>query len=264
MQDTNDGGFYFLVYPTDTEYEHELPGNHPQVVWPKTPAATAAAVGALAEIGSSPAFSRVTNFQAFTNTYIQAAIKGWNFLSNAIAKYGKDGCYQTITTYGNDFAHDDELAWAASAISAATGKTIYRDKLFKWYPNPADTNANNGYSFKRYDSTNNFPASSNLFVAVAYLPKTNDLLNTTNKMWFTIFDSEGQKVMTNRSETAIPLGNSINDTQVITNKLYALKTYLNANPSIVNQINAMDMVSQLVGYCQATWLNVWQRCFDGY
>src|SRR5439155_6967211 len=118
-----------------------------------------------------------------------------------------------------------------------------------------------GYAFKRDDSTNNFPASSNLFVAVAYVPDTNNVLNTSNKMWFTIFDSQGQKVVTNRSETAIP---HITDIPVITNKLYVLKTKLNATPDTLGQIDALDMVAQLVGYCHATWLNGWQRCFDGY
>src|SRR5213082_4068440 len=55
MQDA-DGGFYFLVYPKNRRYENNvLPENgDPQVVWPKTTAVTAAAVGALAEAGSSP------------------------------------------------------------------------------------------------------------------------------------------------------------------------------------------------------------------
>jgi len=50
MQDA-DGGFYFLVYPKDREYESNvLPENgDPQVVWPKSTSVTAAAVAALAE-----------------------------------------------------------------------------------------------------------------------------------------------------------------------------------------------------------------------
>ena len=57
MQDA-DGGFYFLVYPRDRAYEDNvLPDKgDSQVVFPKTTAATAAAVAALAEIGSSPLF----------------------------------------------------------------------------------------------------------------------------------------------------------------------------------------------------------------
>ena len=263
MQDT-DGGFYFLVYPKTGEYDgggHVLPQNgDPQIVWPKSTSATAAAVGALAEIGSSPAFRRYFGTNVAGN-YLTKAQLGWAFLTNAINRYGKDGCYQRFTHYGDDFTHDDELAWAASSLFAATGNTNYLAKLFKWYPNPADTNAHNGYSFKRYNSTNNFPASSNLFVAVAYLPNTNNVLNTTNKMWFTIFDSEGQKVVTNRSESAIP---HITDIPLITNKLYVLKTNLNANPNTLGQIGALDMVAQLVGNCHVTWQFGWKRCFFGY
>ena len=57
MQDA-DGGFYFLVYPREREYESNvLPENgDPQVVWPKNTSATAAAVAALAEMASSPRF----------------------------------------------------------------------------------------------------------------------------------------------------------------------------------------------------------------
>ena len=54
----DDGGFFFLVYPKNRKYENDvLPDQgDPQVVWPKNTAVTAAAVGALADIGSSPRF----------------------------------------------------------------------------------------------------------------------------------------------------------------------------------------------------------------
>src|SRR6059036_4331260 len=57
MQDA-DGGFYFLVYPRDREYEYDVLPDHgdPQVVFPKTTSVTAAAVAALAEAASSPLF----------------------------------------------------------------------------------------------------------------------------------------------------------------------------------------------------------------
>jgi hypothetical protein len=61
MQD-GDGGFFFLVYPKRHRYEGDVLPDHndpryvPQVVLPKNTAATAAAVAALAEIGSSPEF----------------------------------------------------------------------------------------------------------------------------------------------------------------------------------------------------------------
>jgi hypothetical protein len=59
MQDS-DGGFYFLVYPKDREYESNVLPDHgdSQVVWPKNTSATAAAVAALAQCASSPEFRR--------------------------------------------------------------------------------------------------------------------------------------------------------------------------------------------------------------
>src|SRR5205085_1180837 len=113
MQDA-DGGFYFLVYPRDREYENDVLPDHgdSQVVWPKTTAVTAAATAALAEIGSSPLFKQ--QFPTEAALYLQKAQLGWTFLQNAIAKHGKLGSYQKITHYGDNFMHDDELAWAAS------------------------------------------------------------------------------------------------------------------------------------------------------
>ncbi|BCU79571.1 glycoside hydrolase family 9 protein [Luteolibacter sp. LG18] len=132
MQD-DDGGFFFLVYPRDRKYESNiLPQNgDPQVVWPKNTSATAAAVGALAEIGSSPLFRQ--QYPAEATLYLQKATAGWNFLLSAIATYGKDGSYQKITHYGDVFMHDDELAWAAAAMFAATGNTTCHTKLLAWY-----------------------------------------------------------------------------------------------------------------------------------
>ena len=138
MQDS-DGGFYFLVYPKTREYEQEVTPDHgdPQVVWPKTTAVTAAATAALAEIASSPKFKQ--QFPTEAALYLQKAQLGWNFLISAIARYGKDGSYQKITHYGNEFMHDDELVWAASAMFAATGEATYLDKLKEWMPNPNST-----------------------------------------------------------------------------------------------------------------------------
>lgn len=132
MQD-DDGGFYFLVYPRDRKYEDTvLPENgDPQVVWPKNTSATAAAVGALAEIGSSPLFK--AQFPVEAALYMQKAQAGWNFLLTAIATYGKDGSYQKLTAYGDIFRHDDELAWAASAMFAATGDPACQAKLISWF-----------------------------------------------------------------------------------------------------------------------------------
>ena len=136
LQDT-DGGFYFLVYPREREYESNvLPQDgDEQVVWPKTTAATAAAVAALAEAGSSPAFKKA--FPAAAYAYMEKAQLGWTFLKNAIAKHGKAGAYQKITHYGDDFTHDDELAWAAAALFAGTGDQAIHKTLKSWY-DPAD------------------------------------------------------------------------------------------------------------------------------
>jgi Glycosyl hydrolase family 9/Cellulase N-terminal ig-like domain len=138
MQDA-DGGFYFLVYPKDREYESNvLPENgDPQVVWPKNTSVTAAAVAALAEAASSPAMKKF--YPAQSAVYLQKAQLGWQFLQSAIAKYGKAGAYQKLTFYSDDWTHDDELAWAASAMYAATGSAQYQAQLFAWFPNPADT-----------------------------------------------------------------------------------------------------------------------------
>ena len=138
MQDA-DGGFYFLVYPKTREYESNvLPENgDSQVVWPKNTSVTAAAVGALAEAASSPLMKKYYPAQAAI--YLQKATLGWQFLQNAIAKYGKAGSYQKLTFYSDDWTHDDELAWAAAAMYVATDNTQYQTQLFSWFPNPADS-----------------------------------------------------------------------------------------------------------------------------
>ncbi|MGI8965077.1 MAG: glycoside hydrolase family 9 protein, partial [Limisphaerales bacterium] len=134
MQDS-DGGFYFLVYPEYREYEaNVLPDQGDrQVVFPKTTSVTAAAVAALAETGSSPRFR--ASYPTEANAYLAKAQAGWSFLTNAINQHGKPGAYQKITHYGDVFTHDDELAWAAAAMFAATGSSVYYQKLTNWYPN---------------------------------------------------------------------------------------------------------------------------------
>ncbi|MBA4138149.1 MAG: glycoside hydrolase family 9 [Opitutus sp.] len=136
LQDS-DGGFYFLVYPRDRAYEHNvLPdAGDPQVVWPKNTAATAAAVAALAEAGSSPKMKAA--FPSQSAAYLAAAWRGWEFLTSAIARHGKAGSYQKITHYGDDFTHDDELAWAAAAMFAATGDRNLHQVARDWF-NPSD------------------------------------------------------------------------------------------------------------------------------
>lgn len=131
MQDA-DGGFYFLVYPRDREYEIDVLPDHgdPQVVYPKTTTVTAAATAALAQCASSPRFKQ--QFPEAAALYLNEAKKGWAFLERAIAKYGRDGAYQKITHYGDDSMHNDELAWAACELFLATGDKAYQDKVLDW------------------------------------------------------------------------------------------------------------------------------------
>ncbi len=139
MQDA-DGGFYFLVYPRDRQYEHDvLPDKgDPQVVFPKTTSATAAAVAALAQTASSPLFKQ--QFPEAATNYLAKAKKGWAFLERAIAKNGRDGSYQKITHYGDEFMHDDELVWAATELFLATGdKKFEKEVLEHFKPNDRET-----------------------------------------------------------------------------------------------------------------------------
>jgi hypothetical protein len=136
MQD-GDGGFYFLVYPREREYENDVLPDHgdPQIVYPKTTAATAAAVAALAQCASSPKFKQ--QFPEAAALYLDKAKKGWAFLDRALKKYGKNGAYQKITHYGDDSTDKDELAWAACELFLATGDKTFDDKLADWLK-PAD------------------------------------------------------------------------------------------------------------------------------
>ena len=131
MQDS-DGGFYFLVYPRDREYEIDVLPDHgdPQIVFPKTTSVTAAATAALAQCAGSPAFKK--QFPEAAVAYLEHARKGWAFLERAIAKFGKDGAYQKITHYADDFMHDDELTWAACELFLATGEPAYHKKVQEW------------------------------------------------------------------------------------------------------------------------------------
>lgn len=150
MQDA-DGGFYFLVYPRDREYESNVtPDNgDPQIVFPKTTAVTAAATAALAQCSSSPEFKR--EFPEAAALYLAKARKGWEFLQTAIAKYGKDGAYQKITHYGDEFMHDDELAWAACELFLATGESSFQKQLVDWL-NPTDPNTRRWGWWRLYDA----------------------------------------------------------------------------------------------------------------
>ena len=136
IQDT-DGGFYFIVYPKNSEYETGMQPDKgdAQVVWPKTTSVTAGAVAALAQISSSPQFKAA--YPALAAKYLGQARLGWDFLTKALAKYGKPGAYQKLTFYGDHWTHDDELAWAACELFVATGEAQYAQKLAEFFPNPA-------------------------------------------------------------------------------------------------------------------------------
>jgi hypothetical protein len=137
MQDA-DGAFYYSVYPQYREYEYDvLPENgDPQIVWPKNTATTAAAVAALAQCASSPRFKQA--YPQAASNYWARALLGWQFLTNAIARFGQDGSYQEIQHFDDDFTHYDELTWAACELFLASGDPQYQQKLFEWFPDPAD------------------------------------------------------------------------------------------------------------------------------
>jgi hypothetical protein len=138
MQD-DDGGFWFLVYPKARRYEDDvLPsGGDPQVVFPKSTSATAAAVGALAQAASSPAMRAA--FPEAAALYRRRAEAGWAFLERAIAAHGREGAYQKITHYGDVFGHDDELAFAAAGMFAMTGDRAFEQRLMAAVPDPSAT-----------------------------------------------------------------------------------------------------------------------------
>jgi hypothetical protein len=88
-------------------------------------------VAALAECASSPAFKAA--YPQAAAAYLAKAKLGWTFLTNAIAKYGKNGIYQKITHYGDNFADQDELAWAACEMFVATGDQGIHNTLKSWF-----------------------------------------------------------------------------------------------------------------------------------
>jgi hypothetical protein len=141
LQDS-DGGFYFLVYPRDREYEDNvsLQGTDlgdSQVVFPKTTSVTAAGAAALAQAASSPTFKKY--YPAKAAAYLAKAKLAWKFLENAWGKYGRAGAYQKITHYGNEFADRDEVAWLATELYLATGDQKYHNELLNTF-DPADPN----------------------------------------------------------------------------------------------------------------------------
>jgi len=150
LQD-DDGGFYFLVYPRNRKYENNVLPDHgdPQIVWPKNTAATAASVAALAQTASSPLFKK--QFPEAARLYLDRAKQGWAFLERALAKHGRDGAYQKITHYGNDFMHDDELAWAACELFLATGEESFHKRFLDSF-DPADARTRRWGWWRLYES----------------------------------------------------------------------------------------------------------------
>lgn len=140
MQDA-DGGFFFLVYPRDRAYELDVLPEHgdPQVVFPKTTASTAAAVGALAQLAASPVLRQ--HDPARAAAYLKAALAGHAFLTKAIAQHGLAGSFQTISHYGAFAGHTDELCYAAAGLFAATGDAAYEKELKTWWPDPTGPQA---------------------------------------------------------------------------------------------------------------------------
>ena len=167
MQDA-DGGFYFLVYPKEREYEADVLPEHgdPQVVYPKTTAVTAAAVAALAQTASSPRFK--AQFPREAAVYLAGAKKGWDFLQRALAKYGREGSYQKITHYGDEFMQEDELVWAATELFLATGdKNFEKEVLEHFDPESRDT--------RRWTWVRMFESYGNAIRSYAFAAKTKRL-----------------------------------------------------------------------------------------
>jgi hypothetical protein len=136
MQDT-DGGFYYMIYPQQREYEFGvLPEDgDPEVAWPKNTAITASSVAALAQCASSPRFKQAYP-QVASNYWFRARL-GWTFLTNALAIY-TNGAYQRIMHFGDTFTDQDDLAWAACEMFVATGNPQFHAKLQSWFPDPTD------------------------------------------------------------------------------------------------------------------------------
>jgi len=130
MQDA-DGGFWFMVQPRDRPYESDrLPDRgDPQVVFPKNTAATAAAVAALAQAGSSPRVK--VRDAARSARYLAAATRGWAFLEQAWSRLGRDAAYQALNGYGDIFGDRDEAAWAATEVYLATGSESAHARLLR-------------------------------------------------------------------------------------------------------------------------------------
>lgn len=134
MQD-QDGGFHTLLRPRNRPYEVDvLPDQgDPQAVFPKSTNASAAAVAALAQAGSSPRFRRA--FPKEAGRHLIQALKGWDFLERAWASHGLEGAYRKVFHYGDVFGDRDERLWACLELYLATGQRRFGDILQReWDP----------------------------------------------------------------------------------------------------------------------------------
>lgn len=135
IQDS-DGGFYMLCYPTNGQYQNNLPESpeNSQLMMPKSTVATAAAVGALAQAASSPTFKAA--YPAAAATYLSKALAGWTFLTNAFTAHGFDDSYQYIMFQGAVFNHTDEVYYASTALYLATTNTYFSNYARALCPTP--------------------------------------------------------------------------------------------------------------------------------
>ncbi|MEM7386827.1 MAG: glycoside hydrolase family 9 protein, partial [Verrucomicrobiota bacterium] len=126
MQDT-DGGFFTAVLPKTRRFEADvLPAGSvdEQIVLPKSVTATAAALAALAEAGSSSAVTEHDPARALD--FRRRAARAWDFLAEEAGVFDASGhlneaTHQDVFHYGQAFGLRDEMAWAAAAMFAAFG-----------------------------------------------------------------------------------------------------------------------------------------------
>jgi hypothetical protein len=129
-----DGGFYFLVYPRNRAYEGDVPPDQgdAQVVWPKTTSATAAAVGALAQIASSPAFQAGVSDRGRQPTWPRRSWAG-NSSSTRSTVLAKTARIRKSRTTATNSCTMTSWHGPAASLFAATGEAQYHTKLKEWY-----------------------------------------------------------------------------------------------------------------------------------
>ncbi len=134
LQDS-DGMVYFLLYPTNSQYEPQDPSvNKGQVLLPKNTTATAQFCGALAEAASSPTFK--AQYPTEAAAYLTKALNAWTALTNAFATHGYTNAFQQITFSGSLFGHIDDMQYAATALYLATTGAVFHTFLLTNCPTP--------------------------------------------------------------------------------------------------------------------------------